>query len=119
LRVRAALGIPAGETSDERGRAIAALTSSLRRHGFAHCDFPSVAGYLASSAARVLAIALEDVLEVRDQANVPGTLDQHPNWRRKLPLDLERLGDHPRLREIAHIVAECGRAAHLRPVSAQ
>ena len=46
-----------------------------------------------------------------DQANIPGTVDEHPNWRRKLPLDLERLREHPRLGEIARIAAECGRAA--------
>jgi (1->4)-alpha-D-glucan 1-alpha-D-glucosylmutase len=40
-------------------------------------------------AARLM-VQLEDVLGVPDQVNVPGTTDQYPNWRRKLPLELER-----------------------------
>jgi 4-alpha-glucanotransferase len=123
LRVREALGVPAGETSDERARAIAALQAALRRQGYPACDFPSVAGYLAASPARLLAIGLDDVLGVRDQANIPGTIDQHPNWRRKLPLELEHIRDDPRLGAIAHIVAEHGRAvrgqAPLTPAAEQ
>ena len=111
LRVREALGIPAGETSAERARATAALQVALRRQGFSACDLPSVAGYLATSPARLLAIGLEDVLDVRDQVNVPGTIDQHPNWRRKLPVELERIRGDPRLGEVARIAAERGRAA--------
>ncbi len=45
---------------------------------------------LARSPARVLMVQLEDVLGVRDQVNLPGTTGEHPNWRRKLPLALER-----------------------------
>ncbi len=47
-------------------------------------------GYLARSPARVLAVQLEDVLGVREQVNLPGTTSEYPNWRRKLPLALER-----------------------------
>jgi 4-alpha-glucanotransferase len=111
LRMREAVSLPAGETAEERAQAVAALGEALRREGFAELGFPSVAGYLASSPTRLLAIALEDVIEVRDQANVPGTTGEHPNWRRKLPLELERLRDDPRLAAIARIAAARGRAA--------
>jgi 4-alpha-glucanotransferase len=111
LAVRETLHIPAGETPEERARAIAALRAALHHQGCPVCDFPSVAGYLAASPARLLAISLEDVIELRDQANVPGTIDQHPNWRRKLPLDLERIRDDPRLALIARTVAKFGRTA--------
>jgi 4-alpha-glucanotransferase len=111
LRMREAVNLPSGETSEERAQAVAALHEALRRHGFTELGFASVARYLASSSTRMLAIALEDVLEVRDQPNVPGTTDEHPNWRRKLPLELERIRDDPRLGEIARIAAEHGRAA--------
>jgi 4-alpha-glucanotransferase len=67
--------------------------------------------YLAASPARLLAIALDDVLELRDQPNIPGTIDVHPNWRRKLPVELESLRDRPLLGEIARIAADGGRAA--------
>jgi 4-alpha-glucanotransferase len=29
-------------------------------------------------------IPLEDLLERREQVNVPGTVAEHPNWRRRL-----------------------------------
>jgi len=109
LDVRATLRILAGETRDERARAVAALEAALRQQGCSACDFPAVAGYLAASPARLLAIGLEDVLDVHEQANVPGTIDQHPNWRRKLPLELERIRDDPRLAAVARIAAERGR----------
>lgn len=119
LRMREAVNLPSGETSEERAQAVAALQEALRRQGFAELGFPSVAGYLASSPTRLLAIALEDVLDVRDQANVPGTTAEHPNWRRKLPLELERIRDDLRLGEIARIAAERGRAARAEAPSAE
>ena len=39
-----------------------------------------------------MVVQLEDVFGVREQANLPGTTDEHPNWRRKLPVALEQLG---------------------------
>ena len=48
---------------------------------------------------------MEDVLGVAPQANVPGTVDEHPNWRRKLPVTLEELSRDPRLHRIAHDLA--------------
>ena len=35
---------------------------------------------------RLLAISLEDLLGVVDQPNIPGTVDEHPNWRQRLPI---------------------------------
>ncbi len=46
--------------------------------------------FLARSSARVLVVQPEDVLGMREQMNLPGTTSEHPNWRRKLPLALER-----------------------------
>jgi 4-alpha-glucanotransferase len=36
------------------------------------------------AASPLVLIPLEDVLERREQANVPGTVHEHPNWRRRL-----------------------------------
>jgi 4-alpha-glucanotransferase len=119
LRMREEMAIPAGETREERAEAVAALRDALHHRGFSALDFPSVAGYLASSPTRLLAIALEDVLDVCDQANVPGTTAEHPNWRRKLPVGLERLREDPRLGAVARVAARCGRAAHAEPGNAE
>ena len=46
--------------------------------------------YLARTPCKLLMVQLEDVLGQFNQVNLPGTSGQHPNWRRKLTLDLER-----------------------------
>ncbi|TMH36218.1 MAG: malto-oligosyltrehalose synthase [Betaproteobacteria bacterium] len=46
--------------------------------------------FLARTPSEVMLVQLEDVIGVREQANLPATVDEHPNWRRKLPLELER-----------------------------
>ena len=44
------------------------------------------------------------VTEERDQVNLPGTTNQHPNWRRKQSLSLEELSTNPGVRSLAHIL---------------
>ncbi len=61
----------------------------------------AIAVYLARSPARVMVVQLEDVLGLADQANVPGSIAEHPNWRGKLPLPLERWPDDERFIELA------------------
>ena len=57
----------------------------------------AVHAYVAAAPARLMMVQLEDALGLADQANLPGTVDEHPNWRRKLPLELDALFDNPRL----------------------
>ncbi|MEM6531152.1 MAG: 4-alpha-glucanotransferase [Myxococcota bacterium] len=47
--------------------------------------------YVARGANELMAIQLEDVLGQLDQVNLPGTVDEHPNWKRKLPSTIEAL----------------------------
>jgi 4-alpha-glucanotransferase len=60
---------------------------------------------LARSPALLVALQLEDALGAVEQANLPGTIDQHPNWRRRLAPSLSQLGRARRLRELAHAIA--------------
>ncbi len=64
--------------------------------------------YVASSASKVFLAQLEDILHVEQLQNLPGTdIDKHPNWRRKLPVSLEKLeGDIAYIRNIASIKKE-------------
>jgi 4-alpha-glucanotransferase len=39
---------------------------------------------------------IEDLLGVEEQPNLPGTVDEHPNWRRRLTVDVDTLLDEPR-----------------------
>jgi 4-alpha-glucanotransferase len=57
--------------------------------------------YLARTPAWMVLANIEDVLGVRAQTNVPGTVDQHPNWCRKLPLSVEALMRDPRVGHLA------------------
>jgi len=45
--------------------------------------------YLASTPAQLCMLQAEDLLGQNEQANLPGTVEQHPNWQRKLRLDIE------------------------------
>lgn len=46
--------------------------------------------YLASTASCIQLIPLEDALMLTEQVNVPGTVDEHPNWRRKLNVAVDK-----------------------------
>lgn len=48
--------------------------------------------FMARSSSPVYLAQLEDILHVIVMQNLPGTdRDKHPNWRRKLPVELEKL----------------------------
>ena len=88
LKLKRSLGIDPGESEDARWRALNALSDTLHGHGIEGHDLYAVAGFLARTKSRLLAISLEDILGMLDQPNIPGTVDEHPNWRRRLPVAL-------------------------------
>jgi 4-alpha-glucanotransferase len=50
-----------------------------------------------------------DIVAEPRQPNLPGTIDEYPNWRLPLPETLEQLRDDPRVAEITavfHAAAE-------------
>jgi (1->4)-alpha-D-glucan 1-alpha-D-glucosylmutase len=57
--------------------------------------------FLARSSAQLLTVQIEDALGLVEQANVPGTITEHPNWRRRLPATVGELNHQPLLRQIA------------------
>jgi len=61
----------------------------------------AVQKYLAQAPSHIQLIPLEDVLEVVEQVNIPGTIDQHPNWRQKLPVALEEFFQQDSVNAIA------------------
>lgn len=60
--------------------------------------FEAAHAFLAATPSALMMVQLEDVAGVVAQANMPGTVDQHPNWRRKLPEPVAALADSDRLR---------------------
>ena len=98
------LGIDPGETSDARRQAVNALNRATGAD--ASSGFAPTARWLAGTPSRLLAIGLEDVLGVVDQPNIPGTIDEHPNWRRRLPVDLEDVSGSTNFRGLLEALAE-------------
>ncbi|HET6838799.1 MAG TPA: 4-alpha-glucanotransferase [Bradyrhizobium sp.] len=91
LKLKCSLGIDPGESDEARWHALAMLTELLRQHGIDRHDLYAVVNFLARTKSRLLAISLEDMLGVVDQPNIPGTVNEHPNWRRRLPLAIEEM----------------------------
>lgn len=47
--------------------------------------------FLGKTTARMKAVQLEDIVGASEQANLPGTVDEYPNWRRKIVVTLDDL----------------------------
>jgi (1->4)-alpha-D-glucan 1-alpha-D-glucosylmutase len=61
--------------------------------------------YLARTPAKLVVVQLEDIIGALDQTNLPGTMTQHPNWRRKLGLSLEQLRRDRRFDDVARALS--------------
>jgi 4-alpha-glucanotransferase len=112
LRVKRELGLDPGENDQARAWAQQCLREALteRAPAYRPGDVAAVAAFLAATPSRLAVISIEDVLGLRDQVNIPGTVAQHPNWRRRLPVALEELEHHDDLRRVAEAFARAGRA---------
>ena len=91
LKLKRSLGIDPGESDEARWHALSMLNDILRHHGIDRHDLNAVVGFLARTKSRLLTVSLEDLLGVVDQPNIPGTVNEHPNWRQRLPLTLDKI----------------------------
>jgi (1->4)-alpha-D-glucan 1-alpha-D-glucosylmutase len=55
---------------------------------------------LADTPSLFQAIQIEDLMGQAEQANLPGTVHEHPNWQRRLPMSLEQLERSPKVRTL-------------------
>lgn len=129
LAVRSRLGLfPTPEIEavsyQDRDHSRGALIEVLRAHGGLVGDDPSaddlaLAAYrfLARTPSHLLMVRPEDVLGLMEQTNLPGTTDQHPNWKRRLPVTVGELAADPRLRRLATMLADEGRATRTPPAA--
>ena len=110
LKIKRSLGIDPGESDDARWHALTMLDEVLRHHRIDGNNLYSIAAFLSKTRSRLMAISLEDFLGVIDQPNIPGTVNEHPNWRQRLPLavnditqevDIEALKNATRERALA------------------
>jgi 4-alpha-glucanotransferase len=66
--------------------------------------------FLGRTKARLALLQIEDALGETEQANLPGTVSEHPNWQRKLAVTLEQALRDPLLRRLCAVLeAERGK----------
>ncbi len=70
--------------------------------------------YLGRTPSRLFVVQLEDVLGIKEQANMPGTVHEQPNWRRRLPLTLSQMERDERFLRITQALAAVRPAARTR-----
>jgi len=77
------------DEADRLDRALAAEPPPADGGGAAE---PAAIAYAARSPAPLMLLPMEDALGLEEPPNLPGTVDEHPNWRRRLPpVDAARL----------------------------
>jgi (1->4)-alpha-D-glucan 1-alpha-D-glucosylmutase len=107
---------PMAERIRDRGLLLAALAAEGLLPSAIPCDpqvvsrmTPSLAdaihAYLARTCCALFVVQPEDAFGVREQVNLPGTTVEHPNWRRKLPFELEDEQGAGRLHALAARIA--------------
>jgi 4-alpha-glucanotransferase len=108
IEMRAALGIlgePAERARRTRRKDRTALWRAFRAAGVASGRQPAAQAperaidgalvFVARTHAPLALVPLEDALGVADQPNMPGTIDEHPNWRRRIPRTADILLEEP------------------------
>jgi 4-alpha-glucanotransferase len=105
LEMRRRIGLPADTSATEE------LVERLRRDGGPERGTESRAAVvhahrrLAASRCMLVAATLEDVAQVRERPNQPGSVTENPNWALALPLPREQLQQLPLARELAQILS--------------
>jgi 4-alpha-glucanotransferase len=110
LVLKRTIGVDPGESDETRQWSRKALEDALGRHASGN-DLVAAAEFLARTPSRLVMIGLEDILGMHEPINIPGTVDQYPNWRRRLPLSLDQLADCQTLQRLARTFAQAGRAS--------
>ena len=62
--------------------------------------------HVASGSSTLLSVQLEDWLEMDQPVNIPGTVDEYPNWRRKLSMNLDEIFAHEGVNRVASRLTE-------------
>ncbi len=87
--------LPAGMTADPASSPT--MTPALSQ---------AVHRYIARTPCKLMLIQLEDVIGQQFQVNLPGTTDQRPNWRYRLEVDIDKLFDSERMRDLATAICQ-------------
>ncbi len=60
--------------------------------------------FLAQCNSLIVMIQPEDAIYELEQKNLPGTSYEYPNWRKKIPIEIEKLPDHYSFRKVLEIM---------------
>ena len=123
IGVKGRLGIYADEHARNQDRAArqrdrGLILSALKEENLLPEDFPedpalvpqmtpqlcgAIYRYLAKTPCKMVLVSLDDIIGTMDQQNLPGTVDQHPNWVQKTPLTLEAIVSDKRFRGLKEV----------------
>ncbi|QIA65923.1 4-alpha-glucanotransferase [Vibrio astriarenae] len=62
--------------------------------------------HVAAGSSTLLSVQLEDWLEMDKPVNIPGTVDEYPNWRRKLSMNLDQIFGRDNVNRLAKRLTE-------------
>lgn len=77
------------------------MWQAMSEAGCVHGPLPESApldaaiAFIAQTPAPLAMLPAEDALGLQEQPNLPGTVDTHPNWRRRLPQSVDTVLDTP------------------------
>lgn len=100
------------------------LIRILKQRGLLRTDYPeapqdvpcmtpelslAIHAFLAEAPSKLLNVMLDDAVGSMNQQNLPGTVEEHPNWVRKTPVLVEDLAGQQWLRALGEICRKVGR----------
>jgi 4-alpha-glucanotransferase len=96
---------PVARAHVERVRDRGLLWAAFQQAGLAPADTPppeeapvdEALAFITMTAAPLVIYPLEDLLGLAEQPNLPGSIDEHPNWRRRIAAPLDTLIEEPML----------------------
>lgn len=109
VRARAELGLLDDAAAEAAKAAVdrVELVELLREQGLVEGTEPgedqlvlALHALLARARSRLVLVSPYDVVGETRQPNLPGTVDEYPNWRLPLPVSLEELAVDPRVRQV-------------------
>jgi 4-alpha-glucanotransferase len=105
LELRRGVGTASEAEIADRPNERAALWQAFTEAGVASGDAPgstdtdpavdAAIGFVARAPGPLAIVPLEDIVGTTEQPNLPGTIDQHPNWRRRFTLPADQILKQP------------------------
>jgi (1->4)-alpha-D-glucan 1-alpha-D-glucosylmutase len=105
LRTRLGLTVDPAKELQQRRFDQEKLRLALEREGL-DTSARSAHAFIARTPCKIAMVQPEDLFELMEQANLPGTVDQHPNWRRRLPVPLEKWPGDARVAALVAAIRE-------------